>query len=190
MQVKKTEIRDAILRSAFTLFSEQGYAQTTQAQIAKRAGIAASSLYVYFDSKLDILFAVYRPWLMKRFDELEARMAETGAPRDRLETILYALWRDMPSEDNGFVNNLMQAISNLGPKDTYSRDLLDDCENRISAMIADCLPADHAHLVDNRNLFAHILFMAQDGFAISYKINGPSKRMDAMVAAMCDLLLG
>lgn len=183
-------MRDAILDSAFALFSEQGYAQTTQAQIAKRAGVAASSLYVYFESKLDILFAVYRPWLMKRFDDLEARMTGNDAPRERLETILYALWRDMPSEDNGFVNNLMQAISNLGPKDKYSRDLLDDCETRISRMIADCLPADRSHLVDERNLYAHILFMAQDGFAISYQINGPSKRMDAMVEAMCDMLLG
>lgn len=190
MQVKKTEIRDAILDSAFALFSEQGYAQTTQAQIAKRAGVAASSLYVYFDSKLDILFAVYRPWLMERFDNLEARVSEISAPRDRLETILYAIWRDLPSEDNGFVNNLMQAISNLGPTDTYSRELLDDCETRISRMVAECIPKKQGHLVDDRNLFAHILFMAQDGFAISYKINGPSKRMDAMVAAMCDLLLG
>ena len=77
MQVKKSEVRDAILGSAFMLFSEQGYAQTTQAQIARRAGLAASSLYVYFDSKLDILFAVYRPWLMQRFDELEGRMAKS-----------------------------------------------------------------------------------------------------------------
>lgn len=190
MQVKKTEVRDAILESAFALFSEQGYAQTTQAQIAKRAGVAASSLYVYFDSKLDILFAVYRPWLMKRFDELESRMTGIAVPRERLQTILYVVWQDIPSEDNGFVNNLMQAISNLGPKDNYSRDLLDDCETRISTMIGGCIPTDRAHLVDDRNLFAHILFMAQDGFAISYKINGPSKRMDGMVKAMCDLLLG
>lgn len=190
MQVKKTEVRDAILDSAFTLFCEQGYAQTTQAQIAGRAGVAASSLYVYFDSKLDILFAVYRPWLMKRFDELESRMTGIAAPRERLETILYAIWRDIPSEDNGFVNNFMQAISNLGPRDNYSRGLLDDSETRISNMIADCIPTGRAHLVDDRNLFAHILFMAQDGIAISYKINGPSKRMDGMVEAMCDLLLG
>ena len=52
-----------------------------------------------------------------------------------------------------------------------------------------CLPDHRAQLADDRNLFAHILFMAQDGLAISFKINGPSKRMDAMVAGMCDLLL-
>jgi AcrR family transcriptional regulator len=190
LQVKKSEVRVAILDSAYALFRDRGYAGTTQAQIARRAGVAASSLYVYFDSKLDILFAVYRPWLMKRFDELESRVADIAAPRDRLETILYAIWRDIPREDNGFVNNLMQAISNLGPDDNYSRDLLDDCESRISGMIAGCLPADRAVLVDERNILAHILFMAQDGFAISYKISGESSRMDAMVAAMTDMLTG
>lgn len=189
-QVKKPEVRDAILDSAFALFRDQGYAHTTQAQIAARAGVAASSLYVYFDSKLDILFAVYRPWLMARFTDLEARMAKIDDPRTGIETVLYAVWRDIPIDDNGFVNNLMQAISNLGPKDKYSRGLLDDCENRVSSMLRDCLPQERAHLIDDRNLFAHILFMAQDGFAISYKINGPSKRMKAMVDAMCDMLLG
>jgi AcrR family transcriptional regulator len=189
LQVKKTEVREAILDSAFTLIREQGYASTTQAQIAGQAGVAASSLYVYFDSKLDILFAVYRPWLMRRFDELESRMAEITSQRERLETLIYALWRDIPAEDNGFANNLMQAVSNLGPKDTYSRDLLDECETRVSTMLRGCVPAERANLADERKLFAHILFMAQDGFAISYKINGPSKRMDAMVAGMCDLML-
>lgn len=190
MQVKKSEVRDAIRDSAFMLFREQGYAATTQAQIAGGAGVAVSSLYVYFDSKLDILFAVYRPWLMQRFDELESKMADIADRRSRLETLLYTIWRDIPAEDNGFANNLMQAITTLGRTDSYSRELLDDCERRISAMLRDCLPDDRAPLADERNLFAHVLFMAQDGFAINFKINGPSKRMDAMVAGMCDLLLG
>lgn len=189
-QVKKLEIRDAILDSAFALFAEHGYAGTTQAQIAAGAGVAPSSLYVYFGSKLEILFAVYRPWLMARLDALEAELEGIDAPRRRLETLLYALWRDIPAEDNGFANNLMQAISNLGPDDSYSRDLLESCETRVSTLLRTCLPPDRAALADGRNLLAHILYMAQDGFAINFKANGPSKRMDAMVGAMCDLLLG
>ena len=96
VQVKKAEVRDAILTSAFALFRAQGYAKTTQAQIALGAGVAASSLYVYFGSKLDILFAVYRPWLMERFDDLEGRMSRIDAPRQRLETVLYAICGTFP----------------------------------------------------------------------------------------------
>lgn len=189
-QVKKIEVRDAILESAFALFVSQGYAGTTQAQIAAGAGVTPSNIYVYFGSKLDVLFAVYRPWLMARLDALEARIAATPEPAARLRTLLYALWRDIPADDNGFANNLMQAISNLDSGDEYSRDLLDDCEARVSAMLRDCLPPHRSTLADGRNLLSHILYMAQDGFAISHRLNGPSHRMDAIVESMCELLLG
>jgi len=38
-QVKKSEVRDAILAAAFDLFSEKDYARTTIAEIARCAGV-------------------------------------------------------------------------------------------------------------------------------------------------------
>lgn len=189
-QVKKIEVRDAILESAFDLFARQGYAKTTLAQIAAGARVTPSNIYVYFGSKLDLLFEVYRPWLMDRLDALEIRLAAIADPKERLRTLLYAVWRDLPQDDNGFANNLMQAISNLDPSDRYSRDLLDSCEARVTSMLRTCLPPERQTLADDRDILAHILFMAQDGLVISYKLNGPAKRMDAMVDAMCGLLAG
>lgn len=187
-QVKKVEVRDALLDSAFRLFVDQGYARTSLAQIAGGAGVTTSNIYVYFRSKLDILFAVYRPWLMDRLDRLERRLTSIPDEEARLRSLLYALWRDIPADDNCFANNLMQAISNLEAEDEYSRDLLHECETRVSAMLRSCLPPGRQALTDDRNLLAHILYMAQDGLAISHKANGPSHRVDAMVDAMCAML--
>ena len=61
---------------------------------------------------------------------------------------------------------------------------------RLFAMLHACLPPHRRALADERNLLSHILYMAQDGFAISHRLNGPSRRMDAMVDGMCGLLLG
>ena len=41
--------------------------------IARTAGISTANVYVYFESKLDILFAVYTPWLEDRLDRLFLR---------------------------------------------------------------------------------------------------------------------
>ncbi|MET0207993.1 MAG: TetR/AcrR family transcriptional regulator, partial [Burkholderiaceae bacterium] len=60
-QHKKTEVREAILEGAFELFSTQGYAATTLSQIAKSAGVSSGNIYIYFESKLDILYAIYDP---------------------------------------------------------------------------------------------------------------------------------
>ncbi len=55
-QVKKIEVRDRILAAATQLFAERGYARATVSQIAKAAGTAPSNVYVYFSSKLEIVF--------------------------------------------------------------------------------------------------------------------------------------
>lgn len=189
-QVKKIEVRDAILESAFDLFVSKGYAHTTLAEIATGAQVATSNIYVYFDSKLDVLFAIFGPWLHRQLDRLQAQLADAPDPRGRLRLILFAVWRDIPVADSGFSHNLMQAISNLGPEEEYSRELLFECEARVSGMIADCLPPERAAIVDDRHLLAHLAIMAQDGFTINFKLNGPSRRLDAIVGMMCDLLLG
>ena len=51
-QVKKTAVRAAILDAAFDLFAEHGYSDTTMSQIATRAGVSASNIYVYTRSSI------------------------------------------------------------------------------------------------------------------------------------------
>ena len=49
---------EQILDAAEQLFFERGYAAVTVAEIGKRAGVAASAIYRYFESKDDILGAL------------------------------------------------------------------------------------------------------------------------------------
>jgi AcrR family transcriptional regulator len=188
-QVKKGAVRDAILASAFRRFAEKGYASTTLAQIAGDAGISTSNLYVYFRSKLAILFALYDPWLRERLVALEAELAGIADPRARLRRILLALWRDIPAEHNGFSVNLMQALSTATPDQGYSRDLLLWAETRIGRLIRASLPPERAALADGR-LLAHVLMMAFDGFVLNTRLADRARRLPAIADLMADLLLG
>ena len=74
VQVKKKAVRQAILDSAYDLFSERGYHSTTLQEIAELAGVGVSSLYSYFPSKLHLLYAVVEPWQKDAFERArEAR---------------------------------------------------------------------------------------------------------------------
>jgi AcrR family transcriptional regulator len=189
VQVKKPAVREAILTSAFSLFSRRGYAGTTLAAIAADAGITTSNIYRYYGSKLEILYAVFGPWFTDHLDRLEVRLKRLRTPRARLRAILLALWRDIPEADNGFYNNLMQALATTTPGEGYSRDLITTLESRFSEMIRANLPPSRRHLV-RRNLLAHALFMGSDGFAVNVKLNGPAPRVEDIVELMCDLLIG
>ncbi len=50
--------REAIIEAARTLFAEQGYEQTTIAQIARAAGVGVGTVYLYFQNKRQILVEV------------------------------------------------------------------------------------------------------------------------------------
>lgn len=49
--------RERIVKAAVDLFTEQGYDETTVAQIADRAGITRSTFFRYFPDKRDVLAA-------------------------------------------------------------------------------------------------------------------------------------
>jgi AcrR family transcriptional regulator len=118
------QVREAILDAARRLYQQQTYQATTLNQIARAAGVSSANLYVYFDSKLDILYAVYEPWMRARLTLLQEKLKRIEAPIDRLRLVLRTLWKDIPAEENGFVNNIVQALSTAGAGEKYKPALL------------------------------------------------------------------
>lgn len=65
----KASKRRRILEAATELFTERGFEETTTAAIAKKAGIGAGTLYLYVESKEDLLVAVFREQVGPLWDE-------------------------------------------------------------------------------------------------------------------------
>jgi AcrR family transcriptional regulator len=188
-QVKKPEIRNAILAAADILFSERGYHNTTLAQIATKANVSTANLYVYFQSKLDILYSIYDPWLRQRIAQLEDELKRARTPQQRVFKLLHALWCEIPSEKNGFANNFIQAITTSDPKEGYRPELLKWFETRIATMLRDSLPDERRALI-GQSRFTHLLVMAFDGFVIGNHLNPAMECDNKTIALMASLLIG
>ncbi|MGE3988311.1 TetR/AcrR family transcriptional regulator [Pseudorhodoplanes sp.] len=189
VQVKKDEVRQAILEAAWQLFSQQTYQRTTLTHIARKVGISSANLYVYFDSKLDILYAVYEPWMRRRLLQIESDIASVRQPLDRVRQILRALWKEIPAEENGFLNNIMQALSTVEKGERYKRSLLEWMETRIGDMIHAALPAERRRSIDKARL-ARVMVMALDGYSIHRHISARGLADDKTVEMMARLLIG
>jgi AcrR family transcriptional regulator len=186
-QIKKIEIKQAILDAAYELFSKHGYSDTNITDIARSAGVAPANVYVYFRSKLAILFSIYEPWLIKQFDDLEKSLLRIREPRLRLRKILATVWRNIPSADNGFANNMMQAISTTTTREGYSPALRLAIEERLAKLLDHCLPSlDH---MSSREL-ANILLMAFDGYALNFHLRGGAVCPTKQLTLFADILLG
>lgn len=188
-QVKKPWVREAILHAAQELFRRQTYQGTTLVQIAKAAGTSSATLYVYFASKLEILYAVYEPWVRGRLALLEAKVQTVQSPLERLRIILNALWKEIPAEENGFVRNIVQALATAGSDESYDSTLLDWMEEQINRMLFGALPVERRKLIFETRL-THLFVMTLDGYAIHGQINPRGVVDDATIDAMAKLLLG
>lgn len=59
---KQRNKRAAIIEAATDLFTNGGYETTTIAHVAKKAGVAVGTVYLYFKNKQEILYAVKYGW--------------------------------------------------------------------------------------------------------------------------------
>ncbi len=81
---KSTATRQRFVDEALRLFKERGYESTSMAQIAAAAGSSRANLYLYFNSKSQIIRV--------RMSEIEAEVAELyealdGMPRHTVEAL-------------------------------------------------------------------------------------------------------
>ena len=189
VQVKKPQIRDAILASAFDLFSKKGYVETTLPQIAAGANVSATNVYSYFESKLAILYAIHGPWMRTQLDALDEQLAGIKVPRARLRRLFTALFREIPAREYGLANNVMQAIATARPEDKYRSTLITWLEERIHQMVRDALPVGRRRMLKKADV-AHFLVMAMDGYIVFHHVAPRRSCDDATVELLCDLFLG
>lgn len=68
-----------LLAGAARAFAEKGVAATTVSDIAQAAGLAQGTMYLYFDSKDDVVNAVVEQMVDAMVDSVERAVAETTA---------------------------------------------------------------------------------------------------------------
>jgi TetR/AcrR family fatty acid metabolism transcriptional regulator len=79
-----TSKRERILRAAVDVFAEHGYFNAKVAQIAKSAGVADGTIYLYFDGKEDLLITIFREHTRNYLHSLEQQMANVNHAEERL----------------------------------------------------------------------------------------------------------
>jgi AcrR family transcriptional regulator len=86
------ERRQQIVQAAVEVFSARGYGEATIREIARRAGLAEGTVYLYFRSKRDLLFAAWESVAVSKVLPF-VRRAEAAAPGTE-EDLLAAVFRD------------------------------------------------------------------------------------------------
>lgn len=79
--------REAILRAATSVFAHNGYFNSKVADIAREAGVADGTVYLYFKSKEDILHSIFDRNVEEALDAARKRIQRVTDPKEKLRQI-------------------------------------------------------------------------------------------------------
>src|SRR5438477_1450140 len=76
--------RQRILRAATDVFAQNGYFNAKVTDIAKAAGVADGTIYLYFDGKEELLTTIFREHTRNYLQSLERDLAPVRSPEERV----------------------------------------------------------------------------------------------------------
>jgi AcrR family transcriptional regulator len=164
---KKQATREALVRAGLELFVERGYDETTLAEIADAAGVSPRTIFAYFPSKEDILFAN----VQTMFDALDRALAERPAGTDTLSA-LRAFILSSAHEKTELDHKVGKVIASDSTLLSHRRARLGQLQEVIAAAMAVDLgvgPEDRRPLIAAASLTAAFELLEQQDDCVPWK---------------------
>ncbi|HEY7291296.1 MAG TPA: TetR/AcrR family transcriptional regulator [Vicinamibacterales bacterium] len=181
--------RDAILRAAIDVFADRGYFNAQVADVARVAGVAAGTVYLYFRSKDDLLISIFERGMREALTEGRTVVAAHPDPRERLQRFarlhLERLGRDR-SLAIVFQVELRQSTKFM---ERFSATLLRDYLGLIRDAVADGQRQGLFRSDVNPTMAAKMLFGALDEMATNWILSRRRYALGASADAVVDMFL-
>src|SRR6187402_1544572 len=84
---ERVDKRDALLRAAIDTFAARGFFNAQVADVARAAGVAAGTVYLYFRGKDDLLISIFEKTMKEAIAEGRRSVAPIDDPVTRLREI-------------------------------------------------------------------------------------------------------
>jgi TetR/AcrR family transcriptional repressor of multidrug resistance operon len=97
---KKTDKKQAIFESTLELINEHGFHGAPMSLVAKNAGVAAGTIYHYFDSKEQLICALYDYNRARLLSVIEAALDKNQSYKNNFFSIWTNLYRFYVEEPN------------------------------------------------------------------------------------------
>jgi TetR/AcrR family fatty acid metabolism transcriptional regulator len=181
--------RDAILRAAIDVFAERGYFSAQVADVARGAGVAAGTVYLYFRSKDDLLVSIFERTMRECLTRGRASAAATTDAADRLRRFARLHLAHLGRDRNLAVVFQVELRQSTKFMERFSSTLLRDYLGLIREAIADGQRQGIIRADVNPTLAAKVFFGALDEMATNWILSRRRYSLEADAERVVDLFL-
>lgn len=181
--------RDAILRAAIDVFAERGFFNAQVADVARAAGVAAGTVYLYFRSKDDLLVSIFERTMREAFTEGRAAVAGIHDPSERLRRFARVHLGRLGRDRNLAIVYQVELRQSIKFMERFSSTLLRDYLSQIRAAIVDGQQTGAFRADLNATSVAKMFFGALDEMATNWILSRRRYSLEADADLVVDLFL-
>jgi TetR/AcrR family fatty acid metabolism transcriptional regulator len=181
--------RDAILRAAIDVFAERGFFSAQVADIARAAGVAAGTVYLYFKSKDDLLVSIFDRSMREGLTLGRAAVANLDDPRERLRRLARGHLARLGGDRNLAIVFQVELRQSTKFMERFSSTLLRDYLGLIRDAIADGQRAGIFRSDIKATVAAKIFFGALDEMATNWILSRRRYALEADADTVVELFL-
>jgi TetR/AcrR family fatty acid metabolism transcriptional regulator len=181
--------RDLILKAATKVFAQNGFFQSQVADVARVAGVAAGTVYLYFEGKDDLLVSIFERSMREVLAEVRTAIDGIDDPSERLRRMA-RLHLDRLGRDKDlavvFQVELRQSVKFM---ERFSESFLQDYFTLIRQAIADGQQSGKFRKDISATTATKIFFGALDEMATNWVLSRRKHDLRAEADAVADLFI-
>lgn len=181
--------RDLILRAATKVFAQNGYFQSQVADVARVAGVAAGTVYLYFEGKDDLLISIFERSMNAVLAEVRAAVDGVDDPAERLRQIAHLHLGRLGRDKNLAVVFQVELRQSVKFMERFSETFLQDYFKLIRQAIADGQQGGAFRKDISATTATKIFFGALDEMATNWVLSRRKYDLSAEADAVVDLFI-
>lgn len=176
--------KDRIMDAALRIFAEKSFADATISEISKEAGVSEATIYEYFGTKEDLLFAIPEKISNDTFEESEAVLPYIKDVEGRLRAIMLSYIRLYQDNPDYSALVLLQLMSNKRFRQTEAHAAI----RRSAHRVLDCIREGIANGTFRKDVDAYLvrsmLMGTIEHIFIHWHMQGMPKREGSMLGML------
>jgi TetR/AcrR family transcriptional regulator, fatty acid metabolism regulator protein len=181
--------RDAILRAATKVFAQHGFFQSQVADVARVAGVAAGTVYLYFKGKDDLLVSIFERSMREVLADCRTALEGVADPAEQLRQLAHLHLGRLGKDRNLAVVFQVELRQSVKFMERFSESFLQDYFTLIREAIADGQQRGVFRKDLSATTATKIFFGALDEMATNWVLSRRKYDLSAEADAVVDLFI-
>ena len=181
--------RDLILKAATKLFARRGFFNAQVADVAREAGVAAGTVYLYFQSKDDLLISIFERTMHEGLEAARQALAGVSDPVERLRRLALVHLERLGQDRDLAVVFQVELRQSTKFMERFSSSLLQDYLHAIRDAVADAQTAGRFRREVSPTFAAKVLYGALDEMATNWILSRRRYALAAQANEVVDLFV-